>query len=96
MPAYVIAYQRAPDLDAKALQDYRAANTPLVERHGGRFVVRGGRVDPLEGPAPDRVIVMEFPDAAAAHAWYDDPEYQAIIALRQSAAETDILLVEGA
>jgi uncharacterized protein (DUF1330 family) len=96
MPAYVIAYLRAPDLDAQALQDYRAANTPLVERHGGRFVVRGGRIDPLEGPAPDRVVVMEFPDAAAARAWYDDPEYQAIIALRQSAAETDILLVEGA
>jgi uncharacterized protein (DUF1330 family) len=96
MSAYVIAYQRAPDLDAQALQDYRAANTPLVERHGGRFVVRGGRIDALEGPAPDRVIVMEFPDAAAARAWYDDPEYQAIIALRRSAAETDILLVEGA
>jgi uncharacterized protein (DUF1330 family) len=95
MPAYVIAYQRAPDLDAEALREYRAANTPLVERHGGRFVVRGGRVDPLEGAAPGRVIVMEFPDAAAARAWYDDPDYQAIIGLRQSAAETDILIVEG-
>jgi uncharacterized protein (DUF1330 family) len=96
MPAYVIAYLRAPDLEADALLEYRAANTPLVERHGGRFIVRGGRIDPLEGDAPDRVIVLEFPDASAARAWYDDPDYQAIIGLRQSASDTDILVVEGA
>jgi uncharacterized protein (DUF1330 family) len=96
MPAYVIAFLRAPDLDAPALREYRAANTPLVERHGGRFLVRGGRIEPLEGAAPGRVVVMEFPDAAAARAWYDDPGYEAIRPLRQSASDIDLLIVEGA
>jgi uncharacterized protein (DUF1330 family) len=95
MPAYLIALLRAADLDAQALHDYRTANTPLIERHGGSFVVRGGRIQSLEGAAPDRVVVIEFPDADAARAWYEDPDYQAIIALRQSAAETDILIVDG-
>jgi uncharacterized protein (DUF1330 family) len=95
MAAYAIAFVRAPDVDAQALQDYRVANTPLVERHGGRFLVRGGAIDPLEGTIPDRVVVMEFPDAAAARAWYDDPDYVAIRGLRRSASETDMLIVEG-
>ena len=95
MPAYVIAFQRADDVDAKALQEYRAANGPLVERHGGRFVVRGGRIDALEGSAPDRVVVIEFADAEAARAWYEDPDYAAIRGLRRGASQTDILIVEG-
>jgi uncharacterized protein (DUF1330 family) len=96
MPAYVIAFQRAPDVNAQQLQEYRAANGPLVERHGGRFAVRGGAIDALEGAPPDRVVVIEFPDAAAARAWYDDPEYVEIRALRQAAADTDLVIVEGA
>lgn len=96
MPAYVIAFLRADDLDAQPLQDYRAANTPLVERHGGRFTVRGGLVDVLEGNPPGRVVVIEFPDAAAACAWYEDPDYVAIRGLRHDHAETDLVIVEGA
>jgi len=96
MPAYVIALLRAEDLDSEPLREYRAANTPLVERHGGRFTVRGGRVDVLEGNPPGRVVVIEFPDAAAARAWYDDPDYEAIKGLRQQAAETDLVIVDGA
>ena len=95
MPAYVIAFLRADDLDAPPLQEYRAANTPLVERHGGRFTVRGGRIDVLEGDPPDRVVVIEFPDAAAARAWYDDPDYLAIRGLRHDGAETELVIVEG-
>ena len=96
MPAYVIALVRADDLDAQPLQDYRAANSALVERHGGRFVVRGGAIDVLEGQAPDRVVVIEFPDRGAARAWFEDPDYQDIRGLRQSASETDIFVVESA
>jgi uncharacterized protein (DUF1330 family) len=96
MPAYVIALVRADDIDAQALQDYRAANGPLVERHGGRFAVRGGGIDLLEGRAPDRVVVIEFPDRGAARAWYEDADYEAIRGLRQSASETDIFVVESA
>ena len=94
-PAYVIVFQRTDDVDSRALQDYRAANGPLVERHGGRFLVRGGRFDALEGTRPDRVVVIEFADAAAARAWYDDPDYVAIRGLRQSASEVDLVIAEG-
>ena len=95
MSAYVIAFLRADDLDAQALQDYRAANTPLVERHGGVFRVRGGRFDALEGTPPGRVVVIEFPDAGAARAWYEDPDYVAICGLRHDASETDLVIAEG-
>jgi uncharacterized protein (DUF1330 family) len=61
MPAYVIAYT-GDFTDEVALQEYRRRNTDAVANHGGRFVVRGGAVDVLEGPWPwERCVVMEFP-----------------------------------
>ena len=96
MPAYVLARQRIPDPDADALRRYREASGPLVERFGGRFIVRGGPIDTLEGEAgANRISVIEFPDDASARAWYDSPEYQEIAALRRSAAEADFVLVDG-
>ena len=96
MPAYVLARQRVPDPDADALRQYREASGPLLERFGGRFLVRGGPIDTLEGDAgADRIVVIEFPDAAAARAWYESPEYQAIVGLRQSAADSDFVVVQG-
>ncbi len=98
MPAYVIASVRsvAPD-SADALAEYRRGNTEAVARHGGRFLVRGGPLEPLEGESepPLRVVVMEFPDASAARAWYGSPEYAPLRELRQSVSETDLVLVEG-
>ncbi len=98
MPAYVIASVRsvAPD-SADALAEYRRGNTEAVARHGGRFLVRGGPLEPLEGAGhpPLRMVVMEFPDQAAARAWYGSPDYVALRELRQSVSETDIVLVEG-
>src|SRR5215218_422299 len=58
MPAYVLARQRVPDPDADALRRYREASGALVERFGGRFLVRGGPIDTLEGDAgADRIVV---------------------------------------
>jgi uncharacterized protein (DUF1330 family) len=96
MPAYVIAtFTEAHD--DETLAEYRRRNTDTVVAHGGRFVVRGGPVDALEGgPAPLRVVVIEFPDAAAARGWYESAEYQEILPLRQRASTADVLLVEGA
>ena len=96
MPAYVIADVReVRDLDA--LIEYRRRNTEAVANHGGRFVVRGGDATPLEGEWPtQRIVVMEFPDAAAARAWWESEEYEAIKPLRRAASDTNIILVEGA
>jgi uncharacterized protein (DUF1330 family) len=96
MPAYVIARQRMPDPDVDELRRYREGSGPLVTRFGGRFIVRGGPIDVLEGEAgADRIAVIEFPDLAAARAWFDSPEYQAVAALRRGPAEADFVLVDG-
>ena len=96
MPAYVIADVRdARDQDA--LAEYRRRNTDAVANHGGRFLVRGGESELLEGDWPSlRMVVMEFPDAAAARAWWDSEEYAPLKQMRRDASDTNILLVEGA
>jgi uncharacterized protein (DUF1330 family) len=96
MPAYVIASVTEAH-DAEALAEYRRRNTAAVEAHGGRFLVRGGAIEPFEGDwSPLRVVVMEFDDVEAARAWYASPAYQEAIPIRQGASTTDIILVEGA
>ncbi len=95
MPAYVIGSVRSA-ADRDALLEYRRRNTDVVAAYGGRFLVRGGDVEPLEGDAPPlRVVIIEFPDIAAARAWYESPDYAPLKALRQGASETDILLLQG-
>ena len=96
MPAYVIASVSEAH-DDEALAEYRRRNTAAVEAHGGRFVVRGGAMEVLEGDwAPLRVVVIEFDDVDAAKRWYESDEYQAAIPIRQSASTTGLIVVEGA
>ena len=96
MPAYVIASVSEAH-DDEALAEYRRRHTAAVEAYGGRFVVRGGAMEVLEGDwSPLRVVVMEFDDADTARRWYGSDEYQAAIPIRQGASTTDIILVEGA
>ena len=95
MPAYVIAaVTEARDQDA--LAEYRRRNTDVVAAHGGRFVVRGGRHETLEGDwDPLRLVVIEFPDAETARRWYHSDDYAPLRELRRRASDTDIVLVEG-
>ena len=59
--------------------------------------VRGGKVDLLEGePQPERIVVIEFPDAVTARRWYQSEEYQTALKIRQAASRGRVLLVEGA
>ena len=96
MPAYVIADVRDA-WDADALDEYRRRNTDAVANHGGRFVVRGGEQEPLEGDWPSkRLVVIEFPDMDAARAWWSSEEYEAIKPLRRGGSTTNIMLVDGA
>ena len=95
MPAYLIADVEVLDPDAYA--EYRRQVLPLVKKQGGRFVVRGGAHETLEGPwRPARVVIIEFPDMAALKAWYHSPEYAALIELRQRASRGSLIAVEGA
>lgn len=96
MPAYVIGDVREA-WDAEALQEYRRRNTDAVAAHGGRFLIRGGDHELLEGEWDTlRIVVMEFPDAAAARAWWESADYEAIKPLRRGASTTNIILVDGA
>ena len=96
MPAYVIADVRTVR-DQDALVEYRRRNTDAVAHHGGRFLIRGGDSALLEGEWPTRrVVLIEFPDAAAARAWWESAEYAPLKELRRAASDTNILLVEGA
>jgi uncharacterized protein (DUF1330 family) len=95
MPAYVIAGV-SDAWDQAKLTEYRERNTEVVAAHGGRFIARGGPHDVLEGDwNPKRLVIIEFPDMAAAHAWHESEAYAPLIALRQSASSTDMLVVEG-
>lgn len=95
MPAYVIAYA-GNVRDADAIAEYRRRNTAAVEKHGGRFLARGGEVEVLEGPWPhERCVIMEFPDMDAARGWYGSDDYAPLKAMRQAASDTQIILAAG-
>jgi uncharacterized protein (DUF1330 family) len=94
MPAYVILDIDVTDPDA--YEGYRARSGATVEQHGGRFVVRGGDPQPLEGDwAPSRIVVLEFPSADAARTWYESAEYTEILPIRLGASDSRGILVEG-
>ena len=95
MAAYVIVDVEVTNREA--YEKYRRQVPATVESYGGRFAVRGGKYETLEGSwQPKRIVVMEFPDYERAKAWYDSPEYQAILPLRERNARTNFLtIVEG-
>jgi uncharacterized protein (DUF1330 family) len=74
---------------------YAAANAAIFKKFGGRYVIRAGKFECVEGSARTRNVVIEFPDFAAALACYRSPEYQANIKVRQSHATADIVVIEG-
>jgi len=82
--------------DPQAYQTYKEAAQRAVAAHGGRYIVRGGAAEVLEGDRrPGRLVVLEFADAAAARAWFHSPEYQAAAKLRRAASTASFILVEG-
>jgi uncharacterized protein (DUF1330 family) len=74
---------------------YAAANPAIFKKFGGRYVVRGGKFDGVEGECRSRNVVIEFPDYEAALACYRSPEYQANIKVRQPHSIADLIVVEG-
>ena len=95
MPAYLLARLVVHD-DAK-YAEYRAQVPPVIAAHGGRYLVRGGAVDVKEGDPPDgRLVVVEFPDMASAHAFYGSAEYAPLLKLRTDSTESEVMIVEGA
>ena len=82
--------------DREAYEEYRSQVLPTIEQYGGRFLVRGGAVEVLEGDwQPGRFVILEFPSRERAREWYDSPEYQAILPIRLRHARSKAILVGG-
>ena len=95
MAAYLIVDIDVHDTDA--YQTYVGQVPPLVARHGGEYLVRGGRHETVEGDwAPKRLVVLRFPDETAARAFLDDPDYAPVKAIRHAASASQMVMVEGA
>ena len=94
MSAYVIA--EIDITDPAAYEDYRRQVPAVIARYGGKYVVRGGKVEPLEGGwSPKRIAVVEFPSMEQALKFYRSPEYAPLIAIRQKASRGKLVIVEG-
>ena len=95
MPAYVVAFMDVSD-DAKYDSEYVAYVVPLVAKHGGKPLALTADPDIREGDWPSgRNILIEFPDRAAAEAWYEDPEYLPYIKIRNELAEGGLAILDG-
>ena len=95
MAGYVIAQMSVTDPEAFA--DYPGQAGPTVAAFGGRYVVRGGTIDNIEGDwEPGRVVIIEFDSVAQAKAWYDSQMYEEAKALRIRSTISSLMIVEGA
>ena len=81
--------------DPEGYPEYVRRDTPILESHGAKFVVRGGQSQTPEGAAQDRHVVIEFPSYEAAVAAYNDPEYQEVAEIRRRCSDSTIIIVEG-
>jgi uncharacterized protein (DUF1330 family) len=94
MPAYFVA--ELETTNAAGIEPYRAAVPATIAQYGGRFLARGGATRLLEGgPEPKRIVILEFPDLAAARRWYESPEYQKILSIRLANSTGRAFIVEG-
>ena len=98
MPAYYIAEHIITD--PVRFEEYRVKVAPMIAKHGGRYLTKGGSHKFPESAhwKPERVVIIEFPDMANLDAWYNSAEYQPLFALRkQSTSEQDMVItLEGA
>ena len=94
MPAYLIV--RAKVTDMAQYQKYMKLTPAILEKYGGRFIVRGGEKITLEGPeVTERMVMIKFDSVDAARRMYESEEYQAAVKVRQGAAEASFIVMEG-
>jgi len=94
MAAYVIADTEI--VDAALGARYRDLAQKSIAQYGGRYIVRGGTVEPVEGGwEPKLFVIVEFPNMSRAHEWYNSPEYAEALELRQTALRRRLIFVEG-
>jgi uncharacterized protein (DUF1330 family) len=92
-PGYVIA--EVDVTDPGTFKKYAEKVPPTVAAFDGHYLVRGGKIQAVEGEAPKRITVIAFESAEKAHAWEFSPAYEAIKPIRQNSAKSRIFIVEG-
>ncbi len=90
---YIMGHVTVRDPDA--YKEYVEKDTPILHALGGKFIIRGGQAEALEGETLNRHVVIEFPSYAAALNAYNDPEYQKVADIRRRTADSVIIVVEG-
>jgi uncharacterized protein (DUF1330 family) len=94
MSAYVVV--QVDVKDPLRYEAYKSLVPASLAKYGGRFVVRGGRTETLEGTwSPKRFVMVEFPDVERAKAWWASADYAEAKALRQATSHTEMIVVEG-
>jgi uncharacterized protein (DUF1330 family) len=94
MKAYLVLDFSIRDL--QGFLPYVSAIPAFIEKHGGRYIVRGVEPTVMEGDwAPERMVILEFPSRENAKAFLDDPDAQALFAVRHSTTDSKLVLVEG-
>lgn len=94
MSVYAIA-----DIDVKdkeTFKEYARGVPATLEKYGGRYIVRGGKVQGIEGDWKPRLLVMiEFPTMEALQKWYDSDDYKPLLEMRMRSTHTNAVVVEG-
>ena len=94
MAAYVVV--EIDVTDPVGYEQYRRLGPPTVAAYGGKFAVRGGKVEVLEGTwVPERLVVLEFESVERAKQWWSSEEYRDAKQVRQKTAMTNMIVVEG-
>jgi uncharacterized protein (DUF1330 family) len=94
MAAYVIS--EVETRDEQAMAAYRALAAPSIARYGGRYLVRGGAAEVVEGGPPEKtLVIVEFPSMARLRQWYASAEYSEALKHRRAALERRLMFVEG-
>ena len=95
MAAYFIA-----DIDVtdpEGFEEYRRLVAPIVSKYGGKYLVRGGDIETVEGDwAPKRLVVLEFDSRERLKSWHESEDYRPVKAMRHKSAVTNAVMVEGA
>jgi len=94
MAAYIVV--EVDVTDAERYAEYRTMAPASLALYGGKFLVRGGAVETLEGDwQPSRFVILEFESVEQARRWWDSDEYREARDLRQSASTSKMIVVEG-
>ena len=91
---YIIV--RVSILDSNLFQQYPPLSTKVMNKYGGKYIIRGGKTDVLEGEWPvDRTTVVEFESFESAKKCYESIEYSIAMKIRQNSTKSDLILIEG-